>query len=162
MLRLILLGILPVCVAIPAVLAFMEFRAAPAMSQSTAILHWILISIAGAMALTGLCFIVLAVAPYVSGAHIVVADGAGIRQGRGAWGQRILWQDIADLVISDAFPAAGASFGVTSATQAIGWPMNALWVELPAGISTENGDAGMRFAAVAAQRAGVHPTARWA
>lgn len=90
LLRLVLLGVLPVGVAFPAVLAFLEFRSAPIMSEFATALHWILLSFAGAIALTGIGFIVLAVAPYVSGAHIIAADGDGIRQGRGAWGQRIL------------------------------------------------------------------------
>ena len=162
LLRLFLPGVLPVGVAIPAIIAFLEFRTAPMMSEFATMLHWILLSFAGAIALTGIGFIVLAVAPYVSGAHIIAADGTGIRQGRGTWGQRILWQDIADFVISDAFTDAGASFSVTSATQAIGWPVNALWVEAPSGMLPDAEDAGAQFAAIVAQRSGVQPTERWA
>lgn len=128
-------------------------------SEADRLIYTILIIYVMNVVLIGVGFLLLAILPYISGAHITQADRLGLRQGRGKRKQYIFWQDIAEFTIERP-QGAVHDFAVTSATQEIRWRADARWVRRPDGASpTDN--AGAQFAAIVAQRSGMQPTTRW-
>jgi hypothetical protein len=157
-LRSFLIGILLVGVLIPLRFSLHDFPRSYYVDESITNLYGDLRFVVLFGFVAGLCYMMLAIAPFLTRVTGPVADEKGLSLGRGKARQLIPWHDI-DMLIIAAVPEKIVSFTATGNGVIVAWPADARWAQPPEGASSD--DAGAQFAAIVAQRAGVQPVTRW-